>query len=170
MDLEQQNYNTRSNSQGCSKVLKGCAIITVIVCVLFVGLLVWVSRMPGINNVNILVKCQKNMVEVASALRRYHDVNNAYPATLQELSKDYLKDPSVIYCPAEKGGKGDTTYTYHQPKPDSPNSFIALEYKRQLLGSDSPSILLRVTLGGDVKTEVIQPNTPKSNPGSPKNK
>ncbi|MCL5103487.1 MAG: hypothetical protein M1133_05155 [Armatimonadetes bacterium] len=148
MGLNENNATPRS---GCSRPLKGCAIIAAVLCLAFIGLMIWLFRNPNVRN---LVRCTENMVKVGDALRRYHDVNNKYPPDLESLKKDYLKDPGVLQCPVGPLTGDDPNYTYHAPPADAKESFVVLECARHVFGRGSPPIKLRLRLDGSMERGV----------------
>lgn len=134
---------------GCSRPAKACAITLVAVVALFLGLMFYAFRMPVVRGV---VRCQTNMREIGDALRRYNDVNRSYPRDLESMSKDYLKDPSVLRCPLDRSPSEAPSYIYHRPDSSSPGSFVVLECRHHDLGRDLPPSTLVYMKNGTVKT------------------
>lgn len=147
------NNDQTTPRSGCSRPLKGCAIGAALLCIAFIAMLIWVARMPGVRN---LMTCRENMTKVGEALRRYHAVNNKYPPNLETLSKDYLKDPGVLTCPADTSSGDKPGYTYHVPPANAGGDFVVLECERHILGPSTPPIKMRLLLNGSVET--IRPN------------
>ncbi|MCL5105111.1 MAG: hypothetical protein M1133_13490 [Armatimonadetes bacterium] len=159
MALDNNDLTPRS---GCSKPVKGCAIVAALLCLAFVILLVYVARMPSVHS---LIKCRENMAAVGDAIRRYHDVNNSYPPDLEILKKDYLKNPSVLRCPVDKSIGDKPSYTYHVPPAGAKGDFVALECERHLLGPGMPPMKLRLHLDGNL--ELVKPNTTRGRVSPP---
>ncbi len=142
---------------GCSRSLKGCAIIVAVAFVAVIALLIYMSRMPVVQDV---VTCRMNMTAVGAALNRYHDVHNAYPETLDELKKDYLKNPSVLRCPLDKSPGTEPSYIYHRPKSNSPAKFVVLECCRHRLSKGMPISKMQLRKDGSITLEA-NPKAPR---------
>jgi len=145
--------------RGCGRFLKGCLIIGALVVVVIIALFltlniisVWVLRKPEVRNMMI---CREHMVELGDALTRYRDVHGSYPEDLQDLKKEYLKNPEVLRCPLDKSPGTQPSYTYHKPDANSPDDFVMLECARHRLGSDMPNT--RLVLKKDQTFEAIGP-------------
>ena len=125
---------------------------------LLVGLmLVIISQMPSARND---LGCKFNMIALSEALRRYHWPNEGYPATLEALRKEYLRDPAVLRCPLDRTPGSAPSYTYTKPSPDSPDNMVILECDRH--GSlHNERVMFIVTKGGEWSSRHIEPQTPK---------
>lgn len=120
--VELDQTETRSRS-GCSRPLKGCAVIAAVVALGLVGVLIYTFSLPQMRD---LRQCQSNMMAVGAALQRYHDVNNEYPPDLAALEGEYLKDSSVLQCPLAETREGEPSFIYHRPGPGAEDSFEML--------------------------------------------
>ena len=154
--------NVNGSAPGCSRPLKGCAIIAAIAFVGVIALLIYMSRMPVVQDV---VTCRMNMTAIGAALDRYHDVHNSYPRSLDEMKKDYLKNPSVLRCPLDKSSGTETSYIYHRPKAGYPPSFIVLECCRHKLAKDAPISKMKLRKDGKI---ILDGNPKATRAGSEK--
>lgn len=143
--------------RGCSRPVKACAVVLLLLIMAVIVLVVYVVRMPAAR---ALFQCQQNMIAVGEALKRYEDVNGAYPKTLDDLKKDYLKDPSVLSCPTIEDRSDDSCYTYHRPGPKSGPKFVVLECNLHRLKPDAPIPKLQLLKDGTVRAEGQSLNPP----------
>ena len=146
--MELDNYDTRSAS-GCSKPLKACAVIAALVVLAIIGMLIYAMRMPTIQ---VMLRCRDNMTQIGDALERYHSVNNSYPPDLRSIEKEYLKDTSVLHCPADKSSDGELSYIYHRPPSNAKDTFVILECDRHKAGRDLPPSKLKLMINGQFKS------------------
>ena len=151
IDPQQQPETPRRT--GCSRPLKACALILALLAIAFIATLIYMIRLPVVRS---LVKCQSNMMAISAAIKRYNDVNGAYPPNLMALKKDYLKAPSVLRCPLSELGSDKPSYIYHRPGPNAPDDFAILECKLHKLRPDVPISKLQL-----LKNGTIRPVTPK---------
>ncbi|MCX6345376.1 MAG: hypothetical protein NT018_09960 [Armatimonadetes bacterium] len=141
--IEQKN-GIGVQGSGCSKPLKGCAIVVAAVCFALLGLLVYLSQRSDFQSILV---CRQNMTEVGQAVIRYYEVNSQYPNSLDDLKEEYLKTTAMLKCPEDKSGSSDTSYVYHKPSAGADKIFIMLECKNHVL-EKGRSMTLIVTLDG----------------------
>jgi len=116
-----------------TRPLKACAVLAALAMIGLIVMLVVVAKMPTVRS---LAVCRTNMAAIGQAIRRYHDVNDAYPASLSQLRGVYLKDNSVLRCPLDKSEGDSPSYTYRRPSESSPATFQMLECDRHRLRKD----------------------------------
>ncbi len=149
--------------RGCSRPVRACAISLLLLILAVIALVVYVVRMPAAR---ALFQCQQNMIAIGEALKRYEDVNDVYPRTLDDLKKDYLKDPSVLSCPTIDGKKDESCYTYHRPGPRSGPKFVVLECSLHRLKPGTPIPKLQLLKDGTVRAEGQAPGRSRANDGT----
>jgi len=132
--------------------MKGCLITTAVLIGLFMGMTIWLARVPSVRDT---MRCKTNMEEIGGALNRYSDVNGCYPANLESLKKDYLEDLSVLRCPLDKSTENSPSYIYHCPKENAKDTDVILECDRHRLYSGMPVSMLVLLKNG--KFKVINP-------------
>ncbi len=149
---ELDQYDT-GNAPGCSRALKTCAVVALVLVALCIGAIIWVLRTPAVRGV---LTCRANMVEVGQALERYHKVNAEYPSDLRSLEKEYLSDTSVLRCPLDKSRPDGPSCRYNRPGPHAKDDFVILQCDRHSLKPDTPATAL--TLRKDGTFEAKTPN------------
>ena len=132
--------------------LRACAVIVALAVVGLIVMLVMLAKMPAFQDI---VVCKSNMTEVASAIKRYYDVNNKYPANLDDLKKEYIKDKSILKCPLDKSEGDESSYKYIIPERKSKDTFIVLECDRHKLRPDMGYSKIVLYKNGEV--EIINP-------------
>ena len=144
------NRSDSGSTTGCSRPLKGCAIVAGLAILGVIALLVYLMRMPMVQSV---MTCRANMVEVGNALKRYAEVNGEYPDSLGALKKEYLKDVSVLRCPLDMRGDTLSSYIYHKPGRGAGAKFVVLECCRHRLGKGLPISKLKLLKDGNIDIE-----------------
>ncbi len=120
--------------------------VTIAAIALLVGLmLVVISQVPSARH---KLRCKSNMMAISAALQRYYWPNETYPDNLDALRKDYLKEPGVLRCPADKSPGRKPSYDYIKPAPNAPGNAIVLSCDRHR-GSFGKRIRFTVTKDGE---------------------
>lgn len=150
MEIDQNQIP--QDTRGCGNLFKACAIITILLIAVVIGLSIYAIRLPIVRD---LMQCRENMETVGAAIDRYHGVTGSYPDELEQLKDEYLKDPSVLSCPVGEGGE-ECYFTYNKPKETSPEDFVVLECDAHVLG-EKGQVRLMYLKGGDIEVEAIEP-------------
>lgn len=83
-----------------------------------------------LNNLVRIQECTRNLVSLSAAMTRYHNKNGEYPASLQQLSPDFLKSSDVLWCPLAVPNEAGSEYEYTRPPATAPGTFVAIRCKR----------------------------------------
>lgn len=131
----------------------GCLVVVIGLCVFFVA-----AVLPAFNNMKKgaepLAQCGKNLEAVATAIKTYQTSHGgAYPPKLAALSPAFLKDASVLTCPAAKENKSG--YEYTPPTPNAPADWIVVRcHNHSMIGQ---TIGLIIQKDGQVMTDTRSP-------------
>lgn len=106
----------------------GCMVFLIIILAAMASILISFYRSPygkGLND------CKSRIMEVGSAINRYHTKQDRYPDSLMELVPDYIPE-HALYCPTHKSAE----YFYAKPSPDSNGRFIVLTCNNHKLNKE----------------------------------
>jgi hypothetical protein len=67
--------------------------------------------------------CTAQLMEIHQALQSYKAKNGNYPASLQELVPNYLKDSRKLHCPGDQVSR-PVSYGYRKPAANDPATTI----------------------------------------------
>lgn len=132
----------------------GCAaalVLGMIAALLFLAIISRNGNMPQPFRAVIEQQaCEKNLGELAGALRRYRIKNDRYPDRVSELYPDYLNSDASLWCPRDLSHTGGSSYEYICPLPNADDSTVVLRCRRhQPLKTP---IVLQAKLSGQVET------------------
>ena len=140
-ELKERKEELKNEIQNKNKnCCLGCSLTFLIILIILISLSVYISKMPEFKPI---YNCFKNQTEIYDAIRRYKDLNQKYPESLDIIAKEYLDDKTTLYCPLDKNKEG---YEYFNPNKEHKPYIIRC--KRHKLFHNQPIPPITITVDG----------------------
>lgn len=168
---------------GPPKSKSNCFVVGGVTClvllVVFVLIAIWAFRAmvhnpafkQAFTGVKLATECQLHLQstsgdqDIYHALDRYKTRYGKYPQKLDELYPTFLKDRSVLHCPADTRPNDVISYEYTPPAVNASGTTVVVECKRHVLQEGQPPLVLKLCKNGEI---LRQGFTPHGSPAEPK--